>query len=97
MLVLPVTRTPPRTPGEDGIELPPATKARLGLDEERSWVVVSEANEFRWPGRDLRFLPGRGPESAAYGFLPPGLFRRIRDRFLAHARARKAGTVTRTE
>lgn len=96
VVVLPVTHSPPRPPDE-GIELPPATKRRLGLDEERSWVVTSEANSFLWPGPDLRFLPGRGPESAAYGFLPPGVFRVVRDRFLAGVRARRAATVPRTE
>jgi hypothetical protein len=72
-------------------------KARLGLDGERSWVVVSEANVFAWPGPDLRFIPGKAPDSAAYGFLPPGLFRVVRDRFLAVDRQRKAALVTRTE
>ncbi len=43
---------------------------RLGLDDERSWVVLSEGNRFLWPGPDLR--PAR-PEAAAtiaYGQLP---------------------------
>ncbi len=79
------------------VELPTAAKRRLGLDEERSWVVTSETNVFLWPGPDLRFLPGRGPESAAYGVLPPDVFRVVRDRFLAGLRARRAATVPRTE
>jgi hypothetical protein len=29
-------------------------KRHLGLDEDRSWIVVSEGNEFAWPGYDLR-------------------------------------------
>jgi hypothetical protein len=41
--VAPVTHAPPRAVGE-GIEIPAATKARLGLDAGRSWVVVSEIN-----------------------------------------------------
>jgi hypothetical protein len=72
-------------------------KARLGLDGARSWVVVDEANLFNWPGPDLRFLPGKGPESAVYGFLPPSFFRVVRDRFLAADRAKKAALVARTE
>lgn len=72
-------------------------KRRLRLDEERSWVVVSEANVFTWPGPDLRFVPGKGRESAAYGFLPPALFRVVRDRFLERARRRLARLVHRTE
>lgn len=96
VIVLPITHAPPRLP-QDGVELPPATKRRLGLDEERSWVIVSEANRFLWPGPDLRPLPGKGPASAAFGFLPPDVFRAVRDRFLARVRANRAATVPRTE
>jgi hypothetical protein len=60
-------------------------------------VVVDEANLFNWPGPDLRFLPSKGPESTAYGFLPPGFFRIVRDRFLAADRNRKSLVVKRTE
>lgn len=52
---------------------------------------------FAWPGPDLRFLPGKGPETAAYGFLPPGFFRVVRERFLAADRRKKAVLVSRTE
>jgi len=96
VVVLAVTHTPPQPPTE-GVELPAEAKRRLGLDEERSWVIVSEANVFLWPGPDLRFLPGRGPESATYGLLPPDVFRVVRDRFLAGLRARRTATVRRTE
>ena len=82
---------------ETAIEIPPLVKARLGLDSERSWVVVSEANVFAWPGPDLRFVAGRGSDSAAYGFLPPGFFRVVRDRFLAADSQRKAALVKRTD
>jgi prevent-host-death family protein len=37
-----------------GIELPGRVKRRLKLDDARSWVVLSEWNEFVWPGPDLR-------------------------------------------
>ncbi len=96
MIVLAVTHTPPQLPAE-GVELPVAVKRRLRLDEERSWVVTSEANSFLWPGPDLRFLPGRGPESAAHGVLPPDVFRVVRDRFLAGLQTRRTATVPRTE
>jgi hypothetical protein len=65
---LPITHSTPAST-EDAVEIPAVIKARLGLDDERSWVVVSEANVFAWPGPDLRPLPGQGPESVAYGFL----------------------------
>ncbi|HEY1750350.1 MAG TPA: growth inhibitor PemK [Caulobacteraceae bacterium] len=94
--VLPVTHSPPQSPG-DAIEIPPATKARLGLDTERSWVVLTETNAFVWPGPDLRFLPGGGPETLAYGMLPPAFFREVRDRFVAGVRARRSRVTRRTE
>lgn len=93
---LPITHSPP-TDGADAVEIPAVVKVRLGLDSARSWVVVSEANVFAWPGPDLRFLPGKGPESSVYGFLPPKFFRLIRDRFLAADSSRKGALVARTE
>jgi len=89
---LPITHSAPARP-EDAVEIPTPVKARLGLDGERSWIVVSEANVFTWPGPDLHFLPGKGPETATFGFLPPGFFRVVRDRFLAADRAQKAAVV----
>ena len=95
VIVLPITHTAPQPPDE-GVELPPAVKTRLGLDHERSWIIVSEGNDFIWPGPDLRPLAGQGLESVAYGFLPPRLFRIIQERFLARIRARQAGVALRT-
>lgn len=94
--VLPITHAASHDPAE-AIELPAAVKRHLGLDEARSWVVLTEANVFTWPGPDLRPLPGQGPESVAYGHLPPRLLRTIRDRFVALYRERRGGLVTRSE
>jgi len=96
VIVLPITHTAPQSPDE-GVELPPAVKARLGLDQERSWIIVSEGNDFTWPGPDLRPLTGQGLESVVYGFLPPRLFHAIRNRFLARAQTGQAGMTKRTE
>jgi len=93
---LAITHSAP-TEGQGAIEIPQPVKARLGLDGERSWIVVDEANVFSWPGPYLRFVPGKGAESAAYGFLPPGFFRLLRDHFLESARAQKSALVARTE
>lgn len=60
--VLPITHSPPENPG-DAVEIPQATKVRLGLDSERSWIVVSEGNSFVWPGPDLRPQTRRGPRN----------------------------------
>lgn len=93
---LPITHSPPGT-ADDGIELPQPTRARLGLDSDRSWIILSEANIFAWPGPDLRFIEGKGPESIAYGMLPPKLMALVRERFTKLLRARRAGMVKRSE
>ena len=49
--VLPVTHTPPADV-RFAVEIPAITKRRLGLDDRRSWIVVSEGNQFTWPGPD---------------------------------------------
>ena len=55
------------------LEIPKAVKRHLGLDEERSWVILDEVNEFAWPGFDLRPIPP-SRDRFTYGFLPPRLF-----------------------
>jgi hypothetical protein len=96
VLVLPVTHSAPAQPTL-AVEIPAPVKKRLRLDADRSWVVLSEWNEFVWPGPDLRRAPGGNESSVAYGMLPPGLFAIIRDRFLALATAAQARRVPRTE
>ena len=91
--VVPVTHAPPRDM-KSALELPSALKAHLGLDAARSWVVLSEYNEFLWPGPDLRPVAGGG---FAYGVLPPGFFRQLRDRLLTLAEERALRRVPRTE
>ena len=78
--VAPITHAPPLDPAT-AIEIPPKVKAHLGLDGERSWIVLAGFNEFAWPGFDLRPIPGK-PGRYDYGFLPPGLFRSIVGRIL---------------
>jgi hypothetical protein len=70
--VLPITHRAPDDPAA-AVEIPLAVKRLLGLDHERSWIVVSEGNEFVWPGYDLRKVPGN-PARYDYGFLPPRFF-----------------------
>jgi hypothetical protein len=69
-LVLPVTHAMPQHP-EFAVEIPPRVKARLRLDSEKSWVILSEWNEFAWPGPDLRRATGGDEAAVAYGMLPP--------------------------
>jgi hypothetical protein len=95
--VVPVTHTPP-TDSSLAVEIPYATKERLGLDADRSWVMLTEANRFAWPGPDLRMKePDGGPESVAYGLLPRALFKEITGKFAAAIEARLAGVVRRTQ
>ena len=94
VLVLPVTHSPPEHP-DLAVEIPAKVKQRLKLDA-RSWITLSEWNEFAWPGPDLRRLPGADESSVAYGMLPPSLYAIIRDRFLALVRSRAAARVQRT-
>jgi len=96
VLVLPVTHSPP-SQSTVAVEIPARVKERLKLDDARSWVVLSEWNEFTWPGPDVRRAPGGDESSVAYGMLPPGFFAAIRDQFLALAAERRARRVPRTE
>ena len=73
--LVPVTHTPPADPSL-AIELPPRVKQALGLDDQRSWIVLTEGNRFVWPGFDVRPRPG-SHDAFAYGFLPPKLFERV--------------------
>lgn len=95
VLVLPITHSPPHD-AADAVEIPLVTKKRLGLDGERSWIMITEVNEFVWPGPDLRPVPG-GDGSIAYGVLPPRLFEVVRNRFLARSERSKTARVPRTE
>lgn len=94
VIVLPITHTPPRQP-DLAVEIPASTKKRLGLDGERSWIVVTDTNRFIWPGPDLRPRVPGDASSVAYGLLPAKLFIEVRDKLAAAIAARRAGAVTR--
>jgi hypothetical protein len=94
--VLPITHSPPQHTA-DVIEIPTETKRRLGLDDLPSWIVLTEANRFTWPGPDLRpGVPG-DPSGVAYGYLPAAFFERVKHAFLAKLREQPAALVPRTE
>jgi hypothetical protein len=94
--VLPISHTPPTNP-LFAVELPAAVKRRLKLDDERSWVILAEANRFTWPGPDLRPLRPGDAQSAAYGPLPYGLFEEIRLKFIATLKSQAVRAVPRSE
>jgi len=91
--IAPITHSPPTHP-ESAVEIPSATKVRLGLDAARSWVVAADLNRFAWPGVDLRPIR-RGETEYAYGLLPAALYREVRDKVLALAKAGRAAMTTR--
>lgn len=96
--VLPITHTPPGTADTDlAIEIPADTKRRLGLDDARSWIMLTEANRFTWPGPDLRMEVNGEPSTVLYGLLPDHLYERVRRTFIAALKARKVHLVPRTE
>lgn len=92
--VLAITHSAPIA-GTEAMEIPAAVCRSAGLDAARSWIVLSEFNEFVWPGFDLEIIPGRRPRIVAYGFLTPGFFAGLRDRWLALDAAGKIQSVPR--
>ena len=92
--VVPITHTPPRDPA-DAVIMPPGLKRYLGLDDAPSWIVISELNDFVWPGPDLRPLPGK-TDRFDYGVLPPTFFRKLQEAIFNRLRVRKVGIVPRT-
>ncbi|MEN2977400.1 hypothetical protein WG924_09565 [Tistrella sp. 25B02-3] len=68
------------------MEIPPAVKRHLGLDDQPSWVIMREFNVFTWPGFDLAPIRSHvgvnQPPRFHYGHLPPALFRRLIETFV---------------
>ncbi len=95
VVVLPITHSRPKAPSA-GVEIPQAVAEKLGLDEARSWVVVSQANVDFWPNAGIAPLPARRG-TYAYGFLPPTLFEAVKNRFLKLLTERHARLVNRRE
>ena len=94
--VLPVTHSPPANPAL-AVEIPHATKRRLGLDDARSWVVLTEANRFAWPGPDVRCAQAGDVASVAYGELPGALLKEIKAKLVQALTARRVRVVPRTQ
>ena len=93
VVLLPITHTRPI--GDTvGIEIPARVRQALGLDDAPGWVIVSEHSIDEWPNAGLSPLPGR-PDTFSHGFIPPGLFARIKARFLELARAKQSPAVRR--
>jgi hypothetical protein len=94
VFVLPITHSAPARDIE-AMEIPAPVCRSAGLDAGRAWVILSEFNAFVWPGFDLAIVPRRVPRTVAYGFLTPGFFARMRDRWLALDAASRSRRVSR--
>jgi hypothetical protein len=71
--VVPITHRPPTNPAS---EIPPAVRKHLGLDEAPSWIILTELNEFIWPGRYVFQIPGT-LDRFDHGVVPPMLLKRV--------------------
>jgi uncharacterized protein YifN (PemK superfamily) len=94
--VLPITHTPPSNPSL-AVEIPNRTKRRLELDDQPSWIIVSEANRFVWPGPDLRLGPSGDAATVEFGYLPKDLFEAIREKLIHAIQAKLVRVVSRTQ
>jgi hypothetical protein len=94
--LLPITHSLPAK-GVESLEIPPDVARKARLDAGRSWIILSEFNEFLWPGFDLALVPGRTPPTVGYGYLTPGFFAKVRDRWLELDATAKSRGVQRDE
>jgi hypothetical protein len=93
--VVPITHTQPHDP-TSAMEIPLRVKENLGLDADRSWVILDEFNVFTWPGFDLRPIKRRDGR-VDYGFLPPKLFDRLIERIRQLDESVQVAVVSRDE
>jgi len=76
--VVPITHSAPS--GSDvAIAIPPRLASHIGLDTKPHWVIVSEANQFHWPGFDIE--ENRNGDYY-YGFVSPKLLEQIAAKFV---------------
>lgn len=96
LLVLAVTHTPPAHT-TDAVVFPQDIKRSLGLEDQPSWIVTTEANAFLWPGPDIRPVPGRAPTTMIYGRVPNSLLKQVARSYLANRDQQRSRLVPRTE
>ena len=94
ILVAPITHSEPRR-SQTGIEIPNVVKRDLGLDTERSWIILNEMNRFIWPGPDIRIVAGG--MDPYLGALPDWLFRQLREAIVALGIKNQLRLTKRTE
>ena len=89
--ICPVTHTQPENSNQS-IEISLATKQRLKLDNQRSWIIISEVNLFKWKGPDVRKTEAG---EFAYGYLPHRLIRVAINQVIHNARKHSLDIVER--
>jgi hypothetical protein len=77
--VLPITHSAPVDPAS-AVEIPLPVKQHLGLDDDRSGIVIAEGNEFLLPGYDLRKLPHSDRDD--YAFMSAKFFNQVLGAFV---------------
>lgn len=83
--VAPITHSPKTT--ESGLAIPAKIRRHLALDEKSAWISLTDANEFTWPGPDIRPLPDRRGVWS-YGVLPVEFFEALKHQIAATPRAK---------
>lgn len=91
--ICPITHTPPSTITR-ALEIPPATKKRLGLDDDQSWLITNEVNRFTWRGPDVVKTQS---DRLAYGYLPYSLTKTAVELVKENATDRSLGVVDRDD
>ena len=89
--ICPVTHTQPEN-SDQSIEFPLATKQRLKLDNQPSWIITSEVNLFEWKGPDVRRTQAG---EFAYGYLPHRLIQAVIKQVKDNARKHSLDIVER--
>lgn len=86
--VAPITSLAPAI-AADGIEIPSKVQTYLGL-HKRSWIIVTELNDFDWPGQHLFPVPRGRPGQYDYGLVPLRLFDAVKTAILKRDAEKKA-------
>ncbi|EKV32410.1 hypothetical protein C882_2489 [Caenispirillum salinarum AK4] len=82
----PVTHRQPDAAAH-GVEIPRRVKDHLGLDQQRSWIIATDLNEFLWPGDHMFPIPGGRLDQFDYGTIPQKLLSQVVERIDALAGA----------
>jgi hypothetical protein len=92
-MLCPITHTEP-TPPSVGIEISSEDSKESGLDDQRSWVIVSEVNKVSWSsGRFERTNFGKWE----YGELPEQVMMAIREAIVARVSAGQMDVIDREQ